>query len=179
MFLFYEGPDNCGKGTQIEKIRKHLNNTGEVCHTLHYSGINSILKEQNKSLSEKMYIEMFRLLENTSSNIILDRSHLGESLYSPIYRQYSGDFVFDIEKSFESVCEQSYLIVFIDEPANLSNREDGHSQSSKDIALIEKEVNGFGRAFRKSIIRHKLLININGKDAEQVFCIIKEFLNKG
>ena len=36
------------------------------------------------------------LKDDLDINLIFNRSHLGESVYSPLYRGYSGDFVFDI-----------------------------------------------------------------------------------
>jgi hypothetical protein len=39
-------------------------------------------------------------LANSTRNIILNRAHLGEYVYSPIYRGYEGNWVFDLEESF-------------------------------------------------------------------------------
>src|SRR5271167_1565154 len=44
--------------------------------------------------------ESFRnsmLLARTGAKIIFDRWHIGEVVYSPMYRGYSGDYVFDLE----------------------------------------------------------------------------------
>tara|TARA_R110000868_G_C10973188_1_gene771459 strand:+ start:13100 stop:13681 length:582 start_codon:yes stop_codon:yes gene_type:complete len=40
---------------------------------------------------------MFEMIKTPRLNIIFDRGHLGECVYAPLYRKYSGDYVFDIE----------------------------------------------------------------------------------
>ena len=50
-----------------------------------------------------MYDDMFKLMINSKDkdiNLIFNRSHLGETVYSPLYRGYSGDYIFDIEKKY-------------------------------------------------------------------------------
>ena len=52
----------------------------------------------------KQFRDMFKLINyaagEDSMALICDRAHLGECVYSPIYRDYSGDFVFEEEKNF-------------------------------------------------------------------------------
>lgn len=118
IFLIIEGPDNCGKDTQQNLIIERL--SSRVFHKVHYSALP--FKENDKLIihSAKMYTQMFgmmKTLKDSSTNIIFNRSHLGESVYSPLYRGYSGDFVFDIEaKHLPEVKDQVYLITLINDP---------------------------------------------------------------
>jgi len=110
---------------------------------------------------------------------IYDRSHLGESVYSPIYRNYSGDYVFDIEKESKDfgckTINSCALIVFVDEPENLIKRDDGLS-FSVDLDKKQDEINRFIEAFNKSNIKKKILINIKDRSIEEVHEIIVKFL---
>ena len=72
-------------------------------------------KEKHISYSQKLYDDMFKLMiasKDKDINIIFNRSHLGESVYSPLYREYSGDYVFDIEKRYvKQLREELYLMM--------------------------------------------------------------------
>ena len=131
------------------------------------------------SYSHRLYSDMFTMmskLKDDSINIILNRSHLGESVYSPIFRNYSGDFVFDIEKKFtQELRENLYLITLVNDPHILWSRDDGKSlhKSEEEIAA---QVDGFKRAHRLSKIKNKLLINVGSMTAEDLNKIILEFI---
>ena len=48
---------------------------------------------------------------DTDINLIFNRSHLGETVYSPLYRGYSGDYVFDIEKKICTISTKTRVIL--------------------------------------------------------------------
>ena len=132
------------------------------------------------SYSKKMYEDMFKMMvlcKDQDINIIFNRSHLGESIYSPLYRGYSGDYVFDIEKGFvNTLRENLYLITLTNDPHTIWSRDDGKS-FYKNEEGIKAEVDGFQRAHRLSKIKNKLLLNVGTMSADEVSKIIIEFLS--
>jgi len=178
-FIIIEGTDNTGKDTQQNLIIEKLNNL--IFHKVHYSSLpfkNDV--DKHTSYSKQMYTDMFRMMNECKYkdiNIIFNRSHLGESVYSPLYRGYSGDYVFDIEKEYvNKLRENLYLITLTNDPQIIMSRDDGKSFYGNEEE-VKAEVDGFNRAHRLSKIKNKLLINIGTMSAEDVSKIIIDFLS--
>ena len=96
----------------------------------------------------------------------MNRAHLGEYVYSPIYRKYDGDWIFDLEKSFFNNSEfyqsKIKLFVFYDsDNSNLHLREDGKSLSNKNEENLDKERVRFLQAFEKSMITNKRMFDLS------------------
>jgi len=178
-FIIIEGTDNVGKDTQQNLIIEKLNNL--IFHKVHYSSLpfkNDV--DKHTSYSKQMYTDMFRMMNECKDkdiNIIFNRSHLGESVYSPLYRGYSGDYVFDIEKEYVNrLRENLYLITLTNDPQIIMSRDDGKSFYGNEEE-VKAEVDGFNRAHRLSKIKNKLLVNIGTMSAEDVSKIIIDFLS--
>lgn len=177
-FIIIEGTDNTGKDTQQNLIIEKINNL--VFQKLHYSSLPfKDDKEKHISHSQKLYDDMFKLMmmsKEQDINIIFNRSHLGETVYSPLYRQYSGDYVFDIEKQYVNHLRQElYLITLVNDPHIILSRDDGKSFYGNEEE-VKAEVDGFRRAHRLSKIKNKLMVNIGTMSAEDVSKIIVDFL---
>jgi len=115
-------------------------------------------------------------LQSSNVNIIFDRSHLGESVYAPLYRGYSGDYVFNIEQGYvKDLKHDLYLITLVNDPSTIYNRDDGKS-FYKNEEGVRAEVEGFQVAHRKSNIKNKLLINVGSMGADEVNQIILNFI---
>lgn len=181
LFIIIEGPDNVGKTTLIQNLKNHYNNF--TLHSVHYSNVRQPSPEKTIEYSTKLYTEMFQTMFETSrydkSGMIFDRSHLGEMVYGPIYRDYTGEYVLDIERQFthiHPVWDSLYLITLVDEPENLIKRDDGLSFST-DLGKKTVEISNFINAHNKSLIKHKLLLNIASHNAEQAAKKTIEFIN--
>jgi thymidylate kinase len=183
-FIIIEGTDNVGKDTQQDLIIENMSDN--VFHKLHYSALPfKDDKDKHSSYSKKLYETMFRLMMKSKLahkpgdldiNLIFNRSHLGETVYSPLYRGYSGDYVFDIEKKFtKALREDLYLITLVNDPHTILKRDDGKSFYGNEEE-IKAEVDGFTRAHRKSTIKNKLLVNVGTMSAIEVSNILVEFL---
>jgi len=135
--IIIEGLDNCGKDTQIKLLHSFLvSNFPTIPNQIfHYSAVpnisNKTLEEYSKTLYNDAFIMMKNNYENvTYRNFIYNRLHLGEFVYSPLYRNYDGSYIFDIEKKFKDYYffkNHLYLIVFIDNVDNLISRDYGLS----------------------------------------------------
>lgn len=197
--IILEGPDNTGKDTQQKLIIKNLyKQDGLVFQTHHFSNCPFTTKKDHIAYSKQMYTDMFNTIYNyccDGISAIFNRSHLGEAVYSPLYRNYNGDYVFKIEESFkdltfecwnhkgtplkyykEKTFDQIYLIVFVGDKNVIFSRDDKLS-FYKDAEGVQKERELFERAFEKSIIPHKILIDVTGKNIEEVNKIVMDFLN--
>jgi thymidylate kinase len=178
-YIIIEGMDRCGKDTQIGLIQKRYKD--ETFHVFHYAKVPFKQQGDHLEYNTRLYNDMFLVMfENLGGerNFIFNRSHLGESIYAPKYRGYDGDYVFDIEsKFFELLIDPLLLIVLVNTPDILIEREDGGSLSSNSEDIVyEREA--FIRAFDKSSIVNKLLIECGRKTVEEIHNEIIEFIQK-
>ena len=175
MLIIFEGIDNVGKSTQIRKLKNYFAKKDKVFLNHCSSNYSGISPEKHKELTSKEYLQVFKYSKFT--DIICDRLHGGEYVYSPIYRQYSGDFVFDLELQEKiNLKNDAYLIILVDEAKNVIERDDGKSHSV-DLKDKENEIQKFKEFFVKSKIKNKLLINIYDKDIERVNKEIIDFID--
>ena len=167
MTLLIEGCDNVGKGTQIEYIKKYEEEKYNCpVHYMHYSNIKGA--KDVRAVSEELYRQMFKIVGADYGNclIICDRSHLGEAVYSPIYRGYNGDYIFDLEKEADLKTKVG-LLVFTETAENLIKRDDGLSFSI-DVDKKNDEIARFKAAYDKSILTKKF-IELKGRGKEEIF----------
>ena len=174
MNILIEGVDCLGKSTQISFIEKEFEKDHKAVHIIHYSNIKLDSIEAIEQASKIRYREMFNLMSNVPENnvLILDRSHIGETVYSPIYRNYSGDYVFHFEKEFAGRdTSKTKLIVFTDTPEAVIERDkkrgDGLS-FSLDLDKKKQELEAFERAYEMSSLDKKL-IHLNGRSPEEIW----------
>lgn len=172
-----------GKGTQIEKIKAFYEKQGNPVHILHYSSVKGAEKKNIKKYSEALYRDMFELIKECSGDrvLILDRAHLGEFVYSPMYRGYDGSYVFDIEKEllgFEWA--KVKLILFTDDAKAVIKRDKarGDGQSfTLDEDKKKEELAAFDQAFALSSLR-KHRIELKGRTPDEIFeQDVKPFIN--
>lgn len=173
------GTDALGKDTQIQKIKDESERRGISAHILHYSNI-KVFGNDNKKIREasyKQFRDMFKLINFAASedsmNLILNRAHLGECVYSPLYRNYNGDFVFEEEKTFiwQDNLKRIKLILFTDDVEAIIKRDKERNDGlsfSLDPEMKKKELDLFDKAFEKSILNKKR-IELKGRDAEQIW----------
>jgi thymidylate kinase len=178
MIIICEGLDRVGKDTQIKLLQTKL--IDKPCHIFHYSAIKNIDNKVCKKYSKKLYDDGFKIIGKLYKNrhLIFNRFLLGEIVYSPLYRNYKGDYIYKLEQKYKTkdFFKEIYLITFIDTVDNLIQREDGLSHSL-DVNHKQDEINKFIEAYNNSNIINKLLININTKSIDIVHKEICNFLN--
>lgn len=177
-FIIIEGTDNVGKDTQQNLIIERVSNL--VFHKLHYSSLPfRDDKDLHANYSQKMYRDMFEMMmacKDKDINLIFNRSHLGETVYAPLYRGYSGDYVLDIEKDYvKALRENLYLITLTNDPHTILKRDDGKSFYGNEEE-VRAEVDGFKRAHRLSKIKNKLHVHVGNMSAMDVSHLIVNFL---
>jgi hypothetical protein len=84
------------------------------------------------------------------------------------------DDILKMEKNYGEIIEESLIFTFIDKVENIAKRDDGHSQYNKDdLDAIKKLIKRFKFISKKSIFEN-YIIDIEGKDEDEVFEIIKK-----
>lgn len=177
--IIIEGIDRTGKNTLIDGIKNQLG----YFQTVHYqkpeildsfmklarhqldlpddSMHPKVTKAALKHYQAQSFSDMFKLL-STDVRFIMNRAHLGEFVYAPRYRGYSGDFIFDIENSFKedqtSNFHDTTLLVLLHTSSFDFMKDDG---LSFDFSKKDEEQMDFVRAFEKSDIKHKLMLDIH------------------
>lgn len=176
--IIFEGPDRVGKDSQINLLLQHLWNDHKLAYNVsHYSHIKNIQNYQEYSF--ELYQNLMRRLISRGSSMldIYNRSHLGEYVYANLYRDYSGDYVFDLELSnYLDIEESIFLITLIDDPNTLIERDD-HLSFSNSIEQKKLEISLFEEAHNKSIIQNKILINCSGMNKNEIHELIKQGMN--
>lgn len=180
--VLFEGLDNCFKTTNVKGLFNFWTKQNKTSHVLHYSGVKTLSNTSGKMLSNKLYTEMFEVFEYFHSkdiNVICDRSHLGENVYSR-YRNYSPSYIWELEEEFMHKKFWNDLYVIFLKDSNIDNvikRDDGLSISVKrDDKIFERSK--FEEAIYLTNIPNKLTIDVNSKTPEKILNEILNFLNE-
>lgn len=183
MIVICEGLDRCGKSTQIEKLQTYFKEKGLETSVMHYAGVDvddcgPFTNPAKEIASRTRYDDMLNIASHQADMhhvFIFDRAHLGEYVYSPMYRHYDGGYVFELETKYQNLMEKALLFVFVDSAEHLIARDDGLSLTN-DLNKKREEIARFEDAFKLSHIKHKMLIDISDKSIEDVWYIIKQRL---
>jgi len=164
-----EGIDRIGKSTIIKEI---INVKG-FYNIVHYAKPQALDYYHNnlQEYQKDSFINYFKLWKS-KSKIIFDRGHLGEYVYSQIYRDYSGNYVYDLEKQYNN--SRIVLVLLITENFSIC-KDDGNSYN---FMFKEKEQELFIEAFKLSGIKDKKIIKVNNNNNfKEKSVILKEILN--
>jgi thymidylate kinase len=177
-----EGLDRLGKGTLIQGIQNQFG----FYQVIHFSKPQVLDKYRVESSTatgvaygdfradvlyryqRDSFKNMFRMMMSNvpSVKIIFDRAHLGEAVYSNMYRGYDGNYVFDIEREYAADMAFNVRLILLTEAFETSKHfvEDGESF---DPTKREEEQMLFLNAFAKSIIPDKRIICVTDKSTGQ------------
>ena len=166
MKIILEGLDRLGKTTITKELQNKLGFQKLTYHCTkpdklrRYTG-SAIGCPLNLARQKAMYEEMFKVLES-DVNIIFDRGHLGETVYSPGLRGYDGGYVFNIEKKYNT---EGVRLILLHVDEHFEAEDDGKSASASHCVLVSIEE--FKRSFNSSSIVDKRMIKVNqGKDLD-------------
>lgn len=175
-----DGVDRLGKSSLVQSL---LNKLGYhlVIHYDKPKALNCYSAEQEpRRLYQELCNEhMFKLLRSDVP-IIFDRTHLGELVYAPMYRGYTGDYVLMLENDYIEEKQYTYqdntvLILLTTSNFDIVT-DDGQSF---DFSKKEVEQQLFLDAFNKSNLR-KIVVDVH--DGEGHFknkdLILEEIIDK-
>ena len=146
--IWIDGLDRTGKDTQCKLLLSAIS----PCITIHGYNCSGVDDNTQREIQKLNVIEGFRLFDqNPTIQFLCNRTHLGETIYGSMYRHYDTNYVFDIEKQYkeQSWFKNSSLFIFVDDPKNLLEREDGKSSNDYNIENIKKEKELFELAFEQ------------------------------
>ena len=86
--------------------------------------------------------------------MLFDRGHIGEYVYSPLYRNYSGEYVFDLEKEINT--DDIRLVILKGDLDAV--KDDGLSH---DYSRRFEEQERFLKGFEMSIIEDKRIVEVH------------------
>lgn len=167
MIVILEGPDRVGKTTQAKLLAERLytNYWNHPTQFFHFS------QTGNRKMTELVYRDMLETMASRpNTNYILDRFLIGEAVYAPLYRGYSGDWVYGLEEEYRDLLDEAYLIHLWDKPENLVDREDGESLGQSYFDKLH-ELDAYRRAVEDSNIGNKVTISVTCKTPA---CLHKE-----
>ncbi len=171
MNFICEGIDRIGKDSLINGI---INSLGyfNIFHkqapevNQYYSDLALKLKLSFPNANLYMYqcesfisdMVMLKQAEVKQFNLIMNRSWIGEAVYAKRYRGYDGNFVFDLEKISGIDKLDKTLLVLLYTSSFDFIKDDG---KSLDFSKKEEEQKDFIEAFNRSIIKHKLMLDVH------------------
>lgn len=136
---------------------------------MHYSNVKAFGKDKNliRDFSVSEYDSIFKFMKEyaipSKDLFIFDRCHLSEYVYSPMYREYDGYYVFASERQIIPAGDKVKLILFTDSAENVIERDkkrgDGLS-FSLDLNKKQEELDKFVEAFNESSITDKKIITV-------------------
>jgi hypothetical protein len=157
-----EGIDRVGKNHLISGILDTLG----YHQVIHYEkpkqlGFYIRNEQENalKSYQEDSFRTMFTILRDaTDARIICNRAHLGEYVYAPRYRRYSGKYIFDLEREFavDKLLATRLILLTEDFGRSAHFLDDGQSLGGADQRTSEQTL--FLEAFALSLITDKRVV---------------------
>lgn len=163
--IIIEGLDRCGKDTIIDFISKQFDDKVVI----HFVGPQGDTPEERRVFQEMTFRKNLFFMKNcresgvlSSGAFLMNRSHLGEYVYGPMYRNTDASWVLGLEKEYFNL-KDTYLITMYADPEFIVKKDDGKS-FSVDIEKKKEEVRLFKEVHKKSKIKHKLLLKVNDGD---------------
>jgi thymidylate kinase len=181
-----DGIDRLGKSTLIQRLQeelgyhlvihydkpKVLSNLLDTADCIKRAEVSETDYDESyrnlsiENLARRLYQEdanrgMFELLKSEVP-IIFDRTHLGEMVYAPLYRGYSGDYVYEMEQDLiESkpyTIEKDVRLILLTSSNTDMLVDDG---LSFDPAKKSEEQERFIQAFNKSRLVNKVMVDVH------------------
>lgn len=154
--IIIEGIDRIGKDTLISLLNNKLGY--QIVHSTKPKSLEAFKYDLEK-YQENYFSKWFSIME-THSGFIFNRFHLGEYVYSTLYRDYiPGSYLYKYE-SREKIKNDTLLILLYTDDFSII-KDDGNSI---DFSKIEKEQKLFISAFKNSLIKNKQMVKVNSGD---------------
>jgi thymidylate kinase len=125
-----EGVDGCGKSTLIKKLKAELHKIHGVVPIVIHSGKppKDLSEAEQKAYQEKYFRNLLLNVVKSAQPfwpVILDRSHIGETVYAPIYRGYYPGYMKALDREFNESVPNAHFILLKVEDFGL--RDDGNN----------------------------------------------------
>jgi thymidylate kinase len=175
--IIFEGVSRTGKDTHIRKLLEYYNGKNKEIEIIHFTKppLNTIESQF------EFFVEQFKHanseLKKENKILIWNRSHLGEAVYSRLYRKWYYDYIWSLEKVYSNVIKNSILFLFNANAIDVINRDDGQSFST-NLTNKKTELKYFKHALYNTKIPEKKIIDISNRDINNIFEEIKYELQR-
>lgn len=192
--IIFEGADNLGKSTIINKIVNSFKETNDItlihCTGPHPAEGEDPFEYQKNSFREKVIkINTIggteQVLKTSSKNIvILDRAWYGEYVYGQIYRNAEPEKIIDMIKLCNQMLYSPCVVIHLTaSPEFVLAHDDNKSISSTLDNRLEKistEISLFKECFEKINYENFIEVNVEGEDMNyrNIEDIYNEIFNK-
>lgn len=175
--IVVEGTDNVGKSTFIRNLEKHIGRFTKF----HFTSPKNYNYRLNPTIAqEKQFIEIFDKTVKTSGTVVWDRSHIGEHVYAPLYRDRNDtSWVMKLEYNYKELFRNSIGVLLVSNPNHLSSNDDGLSYSNLPQSK-QREQEYFINALKKTNIPFIIIdvFDIETNNFRNIDDIVKEFLDE-
>lgn len=162
--VIIESPDRHGKSTCVDHLVKNHGFGG-----MHFGRPEGDDSRQRALYQKATFDRTFRFisaLEGQQARIVLDRGHLGEWVYGPLYRAGSGVDLAYLWEGEDPAWRDVYLVLLHHRDLDvIRSRDDG---LGFDISKLEDEQRRFHEAFELSRIRNKVVIDVTTSTIPQM-----------
>lgn len=164
--IAFDGPDNVGKGTQINLLRKRYQDIPFLLLNVDPPiGENHAEKISYGREHIKRTLDAVRKLPHPQ---IHDRFHFTEYAYSMFRGGHDLNDVISIEKEYDDVHSNLLVITFVDEPEKIHERDDGNSAyDAEKLDTVAELIQRFHEMSHHSHFDNHI-IHIGGKDIPTV-----------
>ncbi len=179
IIIAFDGPDNVGKGTQIQLLRKWLKHIPFMLTDLNRPIGNSDNEKINYGLhASENHLAAKLAIWKQGIPQIADRMHYTEYAYSILRGGHNIQTILNIEEKYKEMKDGFFTIIFVDKVENISARDDGKSNFDADNhSEIQSIYDRFIEIADYSIFDN-VIINIQGKDIPTVQKEVQEILLK-
>lgn len=155
-----EGLDRLGKNCLIDGLQnalgfKQVIDFGKPKKLDAYDG--DLRVYQHQSFKHAM------MMLATYPNLIFNRSWIGEAVYAEMYRGYSGDYVFELERRNNMAQCRSTKLILLTEDFSVSKHFVSDGESFDD-SKRQEEQDRFISAYNKSSLPDKQIVNVTAVD---------------
>jgi thymidylate kinase len=181
MILIVEGQDRCGKSKLITNLRKHYFTNPKLI--VHHSSAPPKGVADSNSWEVDHYRETADTFHHLSAkqgyDVICDRFHLGAIVYGTRYRGLNPYTIYSVDAQHVAKGNEKKiaLVLLTDSSHAIMSREDGNSIEISSLEYDQTREE-FIRAFKYSVIPHKIHINITENGGlVNTYQTVVDFLN--
>jgi thymidylate kinase len=176
MIIMLDGQDRCSKDTTIEQLRKVISNPH--ISVMHEAKPPSNTDPKQWAIDHYRYmLSNVRRASFSNEVLIYNRSHLGETIWGPMYRKYDTEFIFQMERDYLADLPNVFMVLLTDTSERLMARDDGKSltQSAAELDAVRAK---FVQSFDRSSIQNKKHVKLEEVKFEDVFQTVWSFINE-
>ena len=133
--VILEGGPGVGKTTVSDYIYKLLSARNQKCFRHHFMTPKGEDTWQKVAYQKGQFELMFQTIEELhklGTNVILDRSHIGEWVWSQLYRNYDPTYLYDLEERFKHLNIVTFRLTFDNPDVIISRLKERHNDWTKD-----------------------------------------------